>query len=108
MASDEEASMADFVAFAIVNLNVTVDLEYFEGLSFTDPVYTALMKAWKDKQHRDDQRVGLLCAVIANCMGGGKKTYQPKDFMPKKPLTEDDIKANFQRVAALQKAQQMG
>jgi hypothetical protein len=91
----------DIVAFAVVELNVPISLDTLYTMSPNDPLYKALMEAWKRKQNREDARVGLICAVIANCIGGGKKKYEPKDFMPKEPKTikeqEEDIKSNFTR-----------
>jgi hypothetical protein len=102
----KDASAHDIVAFAIVELNVPVSLDVLYAMSPTDPLYKALIEAWKSKEQRTDARTALLCAVIANCMGSGKKKYEPKDFMPKEPKTvqeqEADIKSNFMRYMAKQ------
>ena len=100
-------SAHQIVAFAIVELNVPIALEDLYNMSPTDPLYTALIDVWKEKEKRADARNALLCAVIANCMGGGKKKYEPSDFMPKEPKTvkdqELDIKSQFMRYMATQK-----
>lgn len=94
----------DIVAFAIVELNVPVALDDLYKMSPTDPLYTALISAWKEKEKRADARTALICAVMANCMGGGKKKYEPKDFMPKEPKTateqENEIKTQFMKYMA--------
>jgi len=101
-------SATDIVAFAIVELNVPIPLEDLYKMSPTDPLYTALMSAWKEKEKRADARTALLCAVMANCMGGGKKKYEPSDFMPKEPKSvkdqESEIKSQFMRYMATQKS----
>jgi hypothetical protein len=99
-------SAHDIVAFAIVELNVPISLDVLYAMSPTDPLYKALMDAWKEKEKREDARTALLCAVIANSIGGGKKKFEPKDFMPKEPKTlkeqEAEIKSNFLRYMAKQ------
>lgn len=103
----KKPSAHDIVAFAIVELNVPIALEDLYKMSPTDPLYTALVSVWKEKEKRADARTALLCAVMANCMGGGKKKYEPSDFMPKEPKTvkdqESDIKSQFMRYMASQK-----
>jgi hypothetical protein len=95
----KEMTAHDIVAFAIVELNVPVALEDLYKMSPTDPLYKSLINAWKEKERREDFRTALLCAVIANCMGGGKKKYEPKDFMPQEAKSttekENDIKSQF-------------
>jgi hypothetical protein len=92
-------SAHDIVAFACVELNVAIPFDRLYAMSPTDPLYKALINAWKEKEKRADFRTALICSVLANCMGGGKKKYEPKDFMPKNSKStqdsENDIKANF-------------
>jgi hypothetical protein len=95
----KKISAHDIVAFAIVELNVPVALEDLYKMSPSDPLYIALVGAWKEKEKRADFRTALLCSVMANCMGGGKKKYEPKDFMPQPDKNvneqEADIKSQF-------------
>jgi hypothetical protein len=104
----KNTSAHDIVAFAIVELNVPIALEDLYKMSPTDPLYSALMRIWQEKEKRADSRTALLCAVIANCMGGGKKKYEPSDFMPKEPKSvkdsEAEIKSQFLRYTASQKS----
>lgn len=101
------SSAHDIVAFACVELNVPIPLDTLYAMSPNDPLYIALLDAWKKREERLDRRTGLLAAVIANCMGSGKKKYEPSDFMPKEPKTvkdiESDIKSQFMRYMAQQK-----
>lgn len=91
----KKISAHDIVAFAIVELNVPIALEDLYKMSLDDPLYKSLMLAWKEKEKRADARTGLICAVIANCMGGGKKKYEPKDFMPKEEKATKEKEANI-------------
>jgi hypothetical protein len=104
----KKVSAHDIVAFAIVELNVPIALDDLYKMSPTDPLYTALMTVWREKEKRADARNALLCAVMANCMGGGKKKYEPSDFMPKEPKKiedqESEIKSQFIRYMASQKS----
>jgi len=49
-------------------------------------------------EERADLRAGIVASAIANTMGGGKRTYQPSEFMPKfgepqsRQMSDDDIK----------------
>ena len=99
----DEINAHDLVAFAIVELNVNVPLDTFYNLNPNDKLYRSLVNAWENKQRREDGRIGLLCAVIANS-AGSTKNYQPADFMPKKAKTKQDseveIKANFEKYNA--------
>jgi hypothetical protein len=103
----KNVSAHDLVAFAIVELNVPISLDTLYSMTPTDPLYKSLIETWKAKQKREDSRTALLCAVIANCMGGGKKKYEPKDFMPTEPKstkdTEAEIKSNFMKYMSAQK-----
>ena len=44
---------------------------------------------------------------MANCMGSGKKKFEPSDFMPKEPKSvqdkEAEIKSNFMTYMAQRK-----
>jgi len=95
----KKTSAHDIVAFACVELNVPIPLDTLYGMSPNDPLYIALIDAWKAREKRIDARFGLLAAVIANCMGGGKKKYEPKDFMPQEPKPvkqqENEIKTQL-------------
>jgi hypothetical protein len=105
----DEHSIHSLIAFAIVELNVSVGLDFYQNLSFQDPLYTALMAAWESKQKRLDSRAALICAVMANCHGDGKKKYEVADFMPKKQsggLDEEAIRNNFIAYNARYLAQQ--
>jgi hypothetical protein len=100
-------SAHDIVAFAIVELNVPISLDVLYSMSPNDKLYKALIEAWKAKEKRADARTALLCAVMANCMGSGKKKYEPSDFMPKEPKSvqdkEAEIKSNFMTYMAQRK-----
>lgn len=97
-----DESIHDLVAFAIVNLGVQVDLDFYYKLTPSDPLYSALLKAYSDKLDRENRRVAMICAVIANCTQGGQKKYEIDDFMPKNPVDEEmKIKANFKAYAAM-------
>jgi len=95
----KKSSAHDIVAFACVELNVPIPLDALYAMSPNDPLYIALIDAWKKREERLDRRTGLLAAVIANCMGGGKKKYEPKDFMPQEPKPvkqqENEIKTQL-------------
>jgi hypothetical protein len=92
-------SAHDIIAFACVELNVQIPLETLYAMTPNDALYKSLIEAWKAKEQRTDARIGLICSVLANCMGSGKKKFEPKDFMPKTPKTnkenEQELKANF-------------
>jgi hypothetical protein len=96
---DKKISAHDVIAFCVVELGCKLPYEVIQELTLTDPLYKSLLEAWKNKESRADARNALLCCIIANCMGGGKKKFEPKDFMPKTPKTikenETEIKANF-------------
>jgi hypothetical protein len=100
-------SAHSIVAFACVELNVPIPLETLYNMTPNDPLYLALIDAWKAREYRLDARNALLCAIIANCMGSGKKKYEPSDFMPKeaKPIKEQEseIKSQFMRYMANKK-----
>lgn len=85
MKQHNTTSAHDIVAWAIIELNVSLPYEVLCEMSPNDPLYIALVDAWKAREKRIDARTGLLCAVMANCMGSGKKKYEPKDFMPQQP-----------------------
>ena len=89
----------DLIAFGIIEYNTPLPLKTLYEMTTDDPLYKALMRAWRNKERRADYRVGLICAVLANCMGSGKKKYEPTDFMPKEFVSveerEAEIKANF-------------
>ncbi len=89
----------DLLAWAIVELGIQVPLETFYNMSPNDPLFLALTRAWRIKERRQDSRIALLCAVIANS-AGSKKKLEIKDFMPKDPILdtqeqEERIKKNF-------------
>lgn len=92
-------SAHDIVAWAIIELNVSLPYEVLCEMSPNDPLYISLVDAWKAREKRIDARTGLLCAVLANCMGSGKKKYEPSDFMPKEPKPvkqqENEIKTQL-------------
>lgn len=85
------------MAFGVVELNTPLPFDLLCEMSPTDPLYRALVKAWKEKERRLDNRNAMLCCVIANTQGNKTK---PEDFLPKTIKTteevESDIKANFQ------------
>jgi hypothetical protein len=70
------------------------------------------MKAWRSREKRLNYRNALLAAVMANCMGDGKKQWQPSDFVQKdaediqREYAENEahIKANFLKYETLRKA----
>jgi hypothetical protein len=101
-------SATQIIAFAVVELNTPLPYEVLCEMSPNDPLYISLLDAWKKREERLDRRTGLLAAVIANCMGGGKKKYEPSDFMPKEPKSvkdsESEIKSQFLRYTASQKS----
>ena len=98
-------SAHDIVAFSVVEGWTTIPYDTFIGLSPVDPLYTALINAYKDKERRSDARTALICSVMANCMGSGKKQYTVKDFLPQDKTSQDsaqevNLKANLMRYAA--------
>ena len=103
----KKSSAHDIVAFACVELNVPIPLDTLYTMSPNDPLYIALLDAWKAREKRIDARVGLLCAVLANCMGSGKKKYEPSDFMPKEPKPvkqqENEIKTQLMQYMQVKK-----
>jgi hypothetical protein len=103
----KNSSAHDIVAFACVELNVPIPLDTLYAMSPNDPLYIALVDAWKARERRADARNALLCAVMANCMGGGKKKYETSDFMPKEPKPikqqESDIKTQLMQYMASKK-----
>lgn len=64
-------------------------------MTVNDPLYVSLIKAYKEKERKADQRNALLCAIIANCMGGGQKKFEISDFMPKEQKTEEQMAAEL-------------
>ena len=80
---DAEISAHQILAFAIVNNFTIIPYEDLLNLGPTDPLYKALVEAYRQKEERLDARTALICAIIANCMGSGSKKYEIKDFMPK-------------------------
>ena len=103
----KSSSAHDIVAFACVELNVAIPLDTLYAMSPNDPLYIALLDAWKAREKRIDARTGLLCAVMANCMGSGKKKYEPKDFMPQQPKPvkqqENEVKTQLMQYMAAKK-----
>lgn len=51
------------------------------------------VKSLEKQEERDQWRTAVLSSVIANFAPKSKKgkTYRPKDFMPKKKQTEEDM-----------------
>ena len=98
------SSAHDIVAFACVELNVAIPLDTLYAMSPNDPLYISLLDAWKAREKRIDARTGLLCAVLANCMGSGKKKYEPSDFMPKeaKPVKQQENEIKTQLIQYMQ------
>lgn len=91
-----DVSAHSIVAFAVVNLGIQMPIERFYEMSPTDPLYSALVKAYKDKEKRSDYRTALVCAVIANCLGAGdNKRFSVDDFMPREPKSEDQCVAEL-------------
>lgn len=107
MKQHNTTSATSIIAFAIVELNVPLPYEELIKMTPTDELYGALVDAWKKREERLDTRTGLLAAVIANCMGGGKKKYEPSDFMPKQPKPvqeqESEIKTQLMQYMAAKK-----
>ena len=103
----KSSSAHDIVAFACVELNVAIPLDTLYAMSPNDPLYIALLDAWKAREKRIDARTGLLCAVMANCMCSGKKKYEPKDFMPQQPKPvkqqENEVKTQLMQYMAAKK-----
>lgn len=103
----KSSSAHDIVAFACVELNVAIPLDTLYAMSPNDPLYISLVDAWKAREKRIDARTGLLCAVMANCMGSGKKKYEPSDFMPQQPKPvkqqENEIKTQLMQYMAAKK-----
>ena len=103
----KSSSAHDIVAFACVELNVAIPLDTLYAMSPNDPLYISLVDAWKAREKRIDARTGLLCAVMANCMGSGKKKYEPKDFMPQQPKPvkqqENEVKTQLMQYMAAKK-----
>lgn len=95
----KKLSAHDILAFCILELGCNLPYEVAQELSPSDPLYKALMDAWKEKEHRKDLRNALLCAVIANSFNNTKKKIKVEDFLPKTSKTteenESQIKSNF-------------
>lgn len=94
-------SAFDIVAFGVINFGVDLPIELLFEMSPSDPLYQALMRAWKDKEEREDRRNALLCCIIANVQGN-KTTVE--DFMPKSKTSDDkeaEIKANLMKYNAV-------
>jgi hypothetical protein len=94
----KKLSAHDVLAFCILELGCRLPYEVAQEMNPSDPLYKALMEAWKEKEHRKDLRNALLCAVIANSFNSSKKKLKVEDFLPKTSKTgnsEDEIKANF-------------
>ena len=95
MKQHNTTSAHDIVAWAIIELNVSLRYEVLCEMSPNDPLYIALVDAWKKREERLDRRTGLLAAVIANCMGSGQKKFEVSDFMPHEPKTEEQCIAEL-------------
>jgi hypothetical protein len=95
-------SAFDIVAFGVINFGVDLPIELLFDMSPDDLLYQALMKAWKDKEEREDRRNALLCCIIANVQGNKTKV---EDFMPKTSKTieetESELKANLMKYNAV-------
>jgi hypothetical protein len=93
---EKQPSATSIVAWAIVNLGVVLPVETLFDMSPHDPLYVELMKAWRDKEEREDRRTALLCTIIANVQGNKCKI---EDFLPRKVKTteeqEAELKANL-------------
>ena len=100
-------SAHEIIAFSVVELNTPLPYEILCEMSPNSLLYTALVDAWKKREERLDRRTGLLAAVIANCLGGGKKKYEPKDFMPQQPKPvkqqENEVKTQLMQYMAAKK-----
>ena len=101
----DSTSAHDVVAFSVVEGWTTIPYDTFMGLSPIDPLYKSLLNAYREKERRADARTALLCSVMANCMGSGKKQYTVKDFLPQDKTAQDsaqevNLKANLMRYAA--------
>lgn len=69
---------AEITAFLVIECGVRIDIKDFSELTFGDPLVEALFEAWRQKQDRESERAGLICAVIANSIGGNSTS--PSDF----------------------------
>lgn len=68
----------DIVAWAIVNLQVQVPLDYFLNISPTSDLYSALVRQWKIKCDMETERYAMIACTVANSMGGNK--LKARDF----------------------------
>jgi len=78
MPQNNTESAHDVVAWSIVNLNVSVPLDYFINLSPASPLFNSLVKHWKIKQDAETEKFAMIACTIANVMGNNK--MKPKDF----------------------------
>jgi hypothetical protein len=78
---------AEITAFLIIECGVSYDIKDFQDLSLGDPLITAMFEAWRCKQDREMERSALICAVMANAMGGNSTT--PADFFT--PMSEKTL-----------------
>lgn len=78
-------SATDVVAWAIVNLNVSVPIDTFLDLSPASDLFQSLLKHWKIKQDMETERYAMIACTIANVMGNNKMSV--KDFY--RPMSED-------------------
>lgn len=70
-------------AFGRYDLGLT-DADFW---ALTPRQYAELMERRREDLHRQDLRIGVLCALVANLLGGDKsKVFEPEDFCitPKK------------------------
>lgn len=72
--------VAQIKAFALGGLRLSLSDFY----ALTPREYQSVFEAWKQQQKKEDHRIGLICAVMANLQAGKKnKSFTPEDFMPK-------------------------
>lgn len=92
----------DFLAFCVVELNTPLPYDEVKRLRENDPLMASMIRAWENKERRENERTALICWVIARC--NGSKNVKISDFMPPKAATkadtESEIKNNFRRYAA--------
>lgn len=94
----------DLLAFAVVELGLSPD-EFYE---LTPSQYHKMLKFWRKKQQREDDRVGRLCLVIASLLSKSKKKLRMSDFTPdwgikKNLISEEDTNKVLNKIKQFSK-----
>jgi predicted phosphoadenosine phosphosulfate sulfurtransferase len=92
---EEQPSANDILAFCVIFCNTQLPFDYARNMSLSDPLYSALHKALKNKRRIEDERTGRICAVIASC--NSSKRFSAQDFMLQEPKSQAEKEAEIQR-----------